>query len=819
MKKLMQKKRMYPVWFLLASAAYFGGAAAFFRTFVDWKHIPLVIISSILMLAGFSFGLLLAATAGEKAYSDKTNLLIFIVANLLSHALLWTVLTLVNVEGMYNRRAIYTALFIFMPLFLLFALIILHRIPDLGIRLVNKLLAFACTVGMLAGAMFPVVGDPKAFLIKCLSPIRPQFDSISSESLTVTEDEKEKCRQWYDEHILLNAEKPEPAFSFKADGIDLKDTVSFYELTRTEPQLNEAGGETTVVTMTRSGLQVRVVGTVYKERATCEWTVYIKNTGDKNTDVLSNVSALEKAFSVRSPALYYSTGSQSGADDFTLKKAYLPPTVQLNFYPVGGRSSDGYLPYFNISGRDGGIVAAIGWTGEWKNDVEKTDDGVRLSIGQKDFSAYLLPGEEIRTPRVSLTFYSSKNPMKGFNLFRSYIARCVTPANIPRITSFVLADEFSTLTATELIEKANTIPAEKQAFFNTFWMDAGWYDYTENWADGVGTWSANRLKFPNTLIEVGNTAAQMDKKYLLWFEPERVRKDTYLYVEGMKYPEWLVEPENGDNYLWNLANNDAADFLLAYITAAIKENGVTVYRQDFNFEPLAYWQKADAAFYGGRTGIAENRYVTNYYRYLDGLFENNPGLIMDNCASGGRRLDLEMAARSVPLWRSDYNCNSTRADILEATQAMTYGLSFWLPSYGTSYYTQDVYAARSSIMPCCSTGDGSSEFIGAYESQRDNMLKNYFPLTKGGSDDTKTLAMQYGNQTEGHAVVYLRKRVKDESVKICFSGLASDRLYVVSDRDDPENTVEMSGSQLMKTGITVPVQSTRTALIYEYRQK
>ena len=818
MNELAQKKRLYPVWFLAAAAVFFGGAAAFFRTFVDWKYIPLVILSAILMTVGFSFGLLLAADAGERELSNKAKVIIFIAANVVSQIVLWVVLTMVNVDGLYNRRAIYTAYFIFMPLFALFAVVMLHRIPKLGIRFVNRLLGFACVVGLLAAALKPVVGDPNTFLIKCVSPGRPEFSYINAEALSLNEEEKEECRAWFEEHILLEGEKLTPAFSMDIDGVDLKDTCSFFDIARSDTRNTANGGETTTVTLTKNGLEIRVVGTLYEEYATCEWTVWARNTGEKNSGVLSDVLALDSELSAKNPQLYYSTGSDSKADDFTMKKAYLLPSVPLYFYPEGGRSSDGFLPYFNLCGKNGGVVAAVGWTGEWKNDVVKTDDGAQLAIGQKDFNAYLLPGEEIRTPRISLTFYHSANPVKGFNLFRSFVADCVMPSGMRQITSYVLADEFSTLTAGELIDKAESIPEDKLAYFNNFWMDAGWYDYQESWWDGVGTWSANKQKFPNTLIEVGNTAAAMGKNYLLWFEPERVRENTELWQVGTAHEKWLVST-GGDNWMWNLAEADAADHLVNYITAAVQENGVTVYRQDFNFEPLAYWQQADTDYYDGRTGIAENHYITHLYDYLDTLVANNPGLLIDNCASGGRRLDLEMASRSVPLWRSDYNCDGTHPDLLEATQAMTYGLSFWLPSYGTSYYTQDAYAARSSIMPCCSTGDAASEFIGAYETERDNMLKNYFPLTKGGVKADGVLAMQYGAARAGHAVVYIREKFKDAECTVCFSGLESDKLYIVENFDDPADTKEYSGSQLMKTGITIPVTQTRTALIYHYSLK
>ena len=52
-------------------------------------------------------------------------------------------------------------------------------------------------------------------------------------------------------------------------------------------------------------------------------------------------------------------------------------------------------------------------------------------------------------------------------------------------------------------------------------------------------------------------------------------------------------------------------------------------------------------------------------------------MLIDSCASGGRRNDLETLRRAVPLLRSDY--------IMEpvGNQCHTYGIAFWYPYYGT----------------------------------------------------------------------------------------------------------------------------------------
>ncbi len=61
----------------------------------------------------------------------------------------------------------------------------------------------------------------------------------------------------------------------------------------------------------------------------------------------------------------------------------------------------------------------------------------------------------------------------------------------------------------------------------------------------------------------------------------------------------------------------------------IKDNGIKIYRQDLNFEPLEYWRKNEAE---DRQGINENLHVQGYLKYWDDLLARNPGLWIDSCA-------------------------------------------------------------------------------------------------------------------------------------------------------------------------------------------
>ena len=103
----------------------------------------------------------------------------------------------------------------------------------------------------------------------------------------------------------------------------------------------------------------------------------------------------------------------------------------------------------------------------------------------------------------------------------------------------------------------------------------------------------------------------------------------------------------------DLSQKDCCDYLIKKIGDVIEEAHIKVYRQDYNFMPHSIWQAADA---DDRRGATENLYVQGYLRFWDALKERFPDLVIDSCASGGRRIDLETAKRSVVLHRCDGGC-------------------------------------------------------------------------------------------------------------------------------------------------------------------
>src|SRR6185369_6710403 len=113
-----------------------------------------------------------------------------------------------------------------------------------------------------------------------------------------------------------------------------------------------------------------------------------------------------------------------------------------------------------------------------------------------------------------------------------------------------------------------------------------------------------------------------------------------------------------------------------------------------------------------RQGITENHYVTGYLAFWDELLKRHPGMLIDSCASGGRRNDLETLRRAVPLLRSDFQApaqNPPRADVDSGNQNHTRGLAQWIPYYGTGVDSRDTYSARSHLCPAMGMGTDLSQ--------------------------------------------------------------------------------------------------------------
>lgn len=450
-----------------------------------------------------------------------------------------------------------------------------------------------------------------------------------------------------------------------------------------------------------TGLKVTVAVRRFADSPAVDWVVQIENGGTGDSEIIEDILPLDLSVDV-SPQervrLHHANGSLCRMDDFLPFVTEIAPGGSKTLSPTGGRSSNGVLPFFNLQREGGGLLVGIGWTGQWIMRVER-GDCLRIIAGMERTHLRLHPGESIRTPRILLLPWEGQDENEGTNalrqlLIRHYLPRIEGDLVLPPTAQCLQAYYYLTGKAGEQFEMT-ALPKTAATGADAYWIDACWYGDKGDWWQEVGSWVVNRDKFPNGLRPISDAAHKAGMQFILWFEPERVRPGSKLHRE---HPQWLLSAEGNDNLLLDLGLPEARRHMAELLSQLITENGVDVYRQDFNFDPLPYWRGADAP---ERIGMAEIRHVEGLYWLWDELRRRHPRLWIDNCASGGRRIDLETLSRSLPLWPSDFPdvCGLPFGQGLHVgDQCINAGLARWVPLFGGGVWNFTPYGTRSEII-------------------------------------------------------------------------------------------------------------------------
>ena len=586
------------------------------------------------------------------------------------------------------------------------------------------------------------------------------------------------------------------------------DNVVKYEIKYTEPGNN--------------GIEVRCDVTGYNDFEAIEWTLHFTNKGKENSKNIKNISAADILFETKAGnnfTLFTARGSNGSRHDFAPVVVEPVADSTYTYSPLHGRSSDtGGFPFFNIATDGGrGAMLSIGWSGTWFADFMLKEGKLKSNAGMKNTDLFLYPAESIRTPLISLMLWSGKERIDGQNKFRQFILDHHTRkingknAEAPLCGGFEWGDPAPCNEYGCLTEEMAIAMAKRYKQFgitpDVFWLDAGWYEGSggpnfegRNWYNTVGNWSVDKERFPNGFKNLSKTIHELGAKFMVWFEPERVYKGSFLHKN---HPQWLITSENSNNAIFDLGNKEACDFLCKYIGDFIEENGIDYYRQDFNCAINGFWDAKDQK--EGRKGISEIRHIEGLYRYWDYLLARFPEMLIDNCASGGRRIDLETTSRSLPLWRTDYNYGEPNG-----YQNQTYNLSMFIPLNGTGLYSTNGYHWRSSFSSATVINWENTSRGGNIKEMRDvvaksRILKQYFledfyPLCGDGdlTGDEHCIAYQLNKKSDNSGYVFAFRRGANapEKLVVKLKGLTPEKTYTITD-DDTNATFTKSGTELM----------------------
>ncbi len=499
--------------------------------------------------------------------------------------------------------------------------------------------------------------------------------------------------RYLDDHQApLLTEASRPPFSFRYGDRDAATLLAEWPREVAREETDNAHVLRITWTDPASSLAVVADVKVFKRYPAVDWVLRVENRGAMPSPIISDIQALDVLLRTGHPRkaalLHELEGDACGMTSFLTKREELTTGKELRRAPTGGRpSSISAFPWFDFEYEGQGFIGAIGWTGQWASQFTRAENGpTRARAGMEKTALSLEPGEKIRSPRIVILPYEGDRN-RAHNLWRrlvlfEYAPRLDgLPVSLP--TALQTFDRYHR--GPDWATEAGQLDAVENAArlgCDTYWFDAAWFP--GGFPNGVGNWSAKPLEFPNGLKPVGDACKKHGMRFVLWFEPERVAEGSQIAVE---HPDFVHGGEKGG--LFKLDDPAARRWLTELLSARIDEYGITVYRNDFNMDPLDYWRRNDPP---NREGITEIRYVEGLYEMWDELRARHPGLWIDNCSSGGRRIDIEMCSRSVPLWRSDTNCWDSNADW---NQAQTAALSLYVPLHTACAWRPERYLTRS----------------------------------------------------------------------------------------------------------------------------
>ncbi len=266
------------------------------------------------------------------------------------------------------------------------------------------------------------------------------------------------------------------------------------------------------------------------------------------------------------------------------------------------------LHYIRLSGPDE-------WENSWWKNLKPQDSfttvPVAVSVVGGDFSDAVAEMTKYRRQIVPKR-HIDKNMTVIFNDYmRCLFADPTTEKELP------------------LIEKAAQLGAE------LYCMDAGWYS-EGGWWPLVGEWEVCENRFPGGIRKVFDHIRNCGMKAGIWIEPEVMGINCPLVPEF----EDCFFKRHGKNVISNgryqldFRKQKVIDHLNKTVDRLINDLGVSYFKFDYNIDPIL-GTETDADSLGD--GLMQCNEA--FLKWVDGLYERHPDLVIENCSSGGMRME------------------------------------------------------------------------------------------------------------------------------------------------------------------------------------
>ncbi|MCF0133375.1 MAG: alpha-galactosidase, partial [Blautia sp.] len=349
-------------------------------------------------------------------------------------------------------------------------------------------------------------------------------------------------------------------------------------------------------------------------------------------------------------------------EELQLESSWNLDSVRCERYgQVGSLPVNRYFPFLALEDTKNHVFwgAQLAHPASWQMEIYRKDENIAFSGGlaDREFGHWmkdLLPGGTFTTPEAIL----STAHTDSFDLFTQRLVEAgeeavnAAPASEQELP--IIFNEYCTTWGCPSHENITGIlKAIRDKGFSYFVIDCGWYK-----ADGVpwdismGDYVPSKTLFPEGLQKTVDAIHDAGLKAGIWFEIENVghASEAFHYTEHLLKRDGYVLTGTRRRY-WDMSDPWVKDYLRERVIGTLKTYGFEYMKIDYNDTIGIGCDGRESLGEGLRCNMQESMH------FLEEVKREVPGIILENCASGGHRLEPGfMAAASMASFSDAHEC-------------------------------------------------------------------------------------------------------------------------------------------------------------------
>lgn len=310
------------------------------------------------------------------------------------------------------------------------------------------------------------------------------------------------------------------------------------------------------------------------------------------------------------------------------------------FGNVGSMPVRKYFPFCALEDSKSGQVIGVQLycASSWQMEIsckEKETYSLVGGIADGDFGQWckkLAPGESFTAPEAVVAC--------GESLYQvcDRLVKAQHPAVSPQDADMgILFNEYCTTWGNPSFENVKKI-CDKIAGKGIKYLviDSGWYGH-DAWWNSIGNWDVNEERFPGGMKPIADYIRSKGMIPGLWFELEALARESRYFDQAEHLVRRYGVPLTvGDRHFWDMEDPWVVEYLDEKVIKLLKDSGFGYLKVDYNDTLGMGCDGAESL------GEALRLKVEASKRYFQRIAEKIPGIVIENCSSGGHRLEPSM---------------------------------------------------------------------------------------------------------------------------------------------------------------------------------